>query len=309
MSNGRGCRRGSLFVPLVLIAIGALWLYANFRPDVNAWDIIARYWPVLIILLGFGKLVDYFVQRNSTGDPGRPRHAGEIAAVAILVILFFAALSRPSKGSRTVHETKSVDAQGASSVAVSLDMPAGNLSIEGGATKLLEGDFSYSQMYGEPNVDYSANGANGSLSITQDNASHVHFGTSHNRWDLHLNDDETTDLKVNMGAGEGNFHLSGLNLSHLDIQVGAGEVNADLGGNWKKNVDVNIQGGVGTASVRLPRDVGVQVHASGGIGTISTDGLRHDGDDYVNNAFGKSPVTMRVEVTGGVGSVHLIIEP
>jgi hypothetical protein len=51
--------------------------------------------------------------------------------------------------------------------------------------------------------------------------------------------------------------------------------------------------------------VGVRVHASGGIGTVSTDGLTRDGDDYVNAVYGKTPTSINLTVSGGVGTIVL----
>jgi len=71
-------------------------------------------------------------------------------------------------------------------------------------------------------------------------------------------------------------------------------------------VDVRIEGGVGSATVRLPNSIGVRVHAEGGIGSINVRGLQHRGDYYVNEAYGTSPITMNVNVEGGVGEIRLI---
>jgi hypothetical protein len=57
--------------------------------------------------------------------------------------------------------------------------------------------------------------------------------------------------------------------------------------------------------VRLPRDVGVEVHAKGGIGEVRPGELKKEGDAYVNDAYGKSPVTLRVNVEGGIGEINL----
>jgi predicted membrane protein len=87
--------------------------------------------------------------------------------------------------------------------------------------------------------------------------------------------------------------------------MGAGQFTADLTGNWKKDIEADIHGGVGHAIILLPEDVGVRVRATGGIGSISSGGLKRDGDEYVNEMYGKSPVTLRLDVSGGVGNIEL----
>jgi hypothetical protein len=55
----------------------------------------------------------------------------------------------------------------------------------------------------------------------------------------------------------------------------------------------------------VPRDEGVRVVASGGIGSIHADGLKNNGDGYVNDAYGKTPQTIELTVHGGVGQINL----
>jgi predicted membrane protein len=92
----------------------------------------------------------------------------------------------------------------------------------------------------------------------------------------------------------------------VEVEVGVGEVQVDLRGKPKHDYDVRIRGGVGEATVRLPSDVGVYAEARGGIGEISAPGLRHDGERYYNEAYKKSPITVKLDVQGGVGSIKLI---
>jgi hypothetical protein len=53
----------------------------------------------------------------------------------------------------------------------------------------------------------------------------------------------------------------------------------------------------------------VRVHATGGIGSIGAGGLKREGDEYVNEMYGKSPVTLRLDVAGGVGKIELLPTP
>jgi hypothetical protein len=51
-------RRGSLVLPLLLIAIGTLLLLPNFIPDVPLLDWVARYWPWVLIVWGGLRLIE-----------------------------------------------------------------------------------------------------------------------------------------------------------------------------------------------------------------------------------------------------------
>jgi hypothetical protein len=43
----------------------------------------------------------------------------------------------------------------------------------------------------------------------------------------------------------------------------------------------------------------------GGLGKINAKGLNRAGDSYVNDAYGDSDVTLKVDVEGGVGQINL----
>ena len=54
-----------------------------------------------------------------------------------------------------------------------------------------------------------------------------------------------------------------------------------------------------------PSAVGVYVDVLSGIGKISTNGLRRDGNTYMNDAYGKAEVTLRINISAGVGEINL----
>jgi hypothetical protein len=174
------------------------------------------------------------------------------------------------------HESRTVDLEDAKSVNSSVQTSAGQLTISGGSSRLLDADFGFSDSYASPRVDYHIDSGVGQLTISQDDR---------------------------------NTHFRDLLLTRLRVDMGAGQVDVDLTGNRKKDLDADIEGGVGQATIRLPTKVGVVVHASGGLGTINAHGLKHEGDEYSNDAYGKTPATIHLKVQGGIGQINLIQEP
>jgi len=200
-------------------------------------------------------------------------------------------------------ESRTIKLGQAKSARVEIEMPAGELNIDPGAQELLEADFTYHSASSQPQLDYNVSGNQGRLSIHQSGSTHGRGGR--NTWDLHLSNKVPLELKVEQGAGRAKLKLGGLALSRLEVEIGAGETIVDLSGDWKNDLNASIQGGVGRATVRLPSDVGVRASAAGGIGAIHVHGLKKEGDAYVNEAYGKSPVTVKVQVEGGVGEINL----
>jgi hypothetical protein len=313
MAQGVNPRRVSLVFPIILITVGALFLIHNWRPAFDPWPILATYWPLILIFVGLGKIWDNAQRRrNPDAPPGVSIGAtfGILAFVVVLVVLLWHGRSfsrRYGLSSGTQHSTRSVASQQAKSAHVNLEMGAGQLNINGGARDLLEADFTYSDSYSEPKVDYHVTDGVGQLSISQDSHS-VNFGPSRNDWNLHFSREVPLDLKVDMGAGQGNLHLRDVPLTQLELNLGAGQMDVDLTGERKKDLNADIEGGVGQANIRLPKDVGVIAHASGGIGSIRVHGLKQDGDSYTNEAYGKSPVTIHLKVEGGIGEIVLTQE-
>jgi DUF4097 and DUF4098 domain-containing protein YvlB len=88
----RYVRRRSLAGPIVLIALGVLFLLGNFH--LLTWRTLghywARYWPVLIILWGVVKLVEHW-QDNRDGVPGRGIGVGGVFLLIFIILLGAAA--------------------------------------------------------------------------------------------------------------------------------------------------------------------------------------------------------------------------
>jgi hypothetical protein len=293
-------RGSSLVGAFLLVALGLLFLYSNFRRGLDPWPLLSRYWPLLLVFLGLGKLWDQFSPDDSAR---RAWLSGREIAVILLLLIFGVALSF-STASRPVHDVETVDRQGSEPVRVHVQMPAGDLRLSGGASKLLEADFRYAEREGKPKISYQGSAMGGQLEISQAGKK-FNFGRTENHWDLRFGNNIPMELSVDMGAGQSELKLGELSLTRLEIKLGAGEIIADLTGNWKKDLDADIRGGVGHAVILLPEDVGVRVHATGGIGSIMADKLRREGDEYSNDLYGKSPVTLRLDVSGGVGNIEL----
>lgn len=305
MGKGANRRGHSITGGLILIAIGVFFLVISLHPDLDLWPIVARYWPVVLIIIGLGKIFDALQVRNSDGT-GSPRSNLGLGS-AVLAVVGVLVLVAMLHGGRVVllQETQAIELQGAKSVKASVNLPSGTLDVAGGAPRLLDADLKYRQRDGVPQLNYSVANGEGTLDITQDSPSHTHLAGSGNDWHVRFADGVPLDLDVNIGAGKGDMHLRGLDVNNLDIKVGAGQLNLDLTGPRKSDLHVDVQAGVGSGVIRLPKELGARVHASGGVGSVSANGMREEGDDYVNDLLGKTPATIYVTINGGVGHITL----
>ncbi len=216
----------------------------------------------------------------------------------------------PAPPPEPVEETRTVPLGKAEMVNVRIEMKGGELDVSGGAQELLHGFFSYRSEGWKPEVSYSEAGFRGNLLVRQSGVRYTigPQGGFRNEWRLKLSNTVPMDLEVKLGAGRTEMDLAGLHLRSLEVHLGAGELDLNLAGQWRKSFEARIRGGVGKATVRLPKDVGVEARARGGIGAIHTSGLKREGRHWVNDALGSSPVTLRIDVEGGIGEIRLETE-
>lgn len=80
-------RRGSIFWALTLIAVGALFLFQNFNPAVHPWQLIAKYWPILIIFWGLSKLFDYLQAEAHPDTIAPPLFTGSEIVLLVLILI------------------------------------------------------------------------------------------------------------------------------------------------------------------------------------------------------------------------------
>jgi hypothetical protein len=237
-----------------------------------------------------------------------------IVALAVLVGLIvllvgWFAISRVSGTPLTVGQShtdsQSVQLAGAAAVDVNVSMGAGNVTVGGGAADLLDADFTYNVAAWKPLVNYTVNGASGTLTVSQPDTRGSAIGNTRYEWNLRFNNDVPMKLTTNTGAGNTELRLGTLNLSRLTVNSGAGNTTMDLSGTPRQNLEATINGGVGNTTVRLPAGTGVRVVASGGLGKVTANGFTVNGDTYTNDVYGKTPVTLNIMVKLGVGNVTL----
>ncbi len=78
-------RRGSIVGPLILLALGVLFLLHNLRPEFS-FARLAQYWPYLLIFWGAARLLEYFVCRATSRPIASTLSGGEIF-LAVLICL------------------------------------------------------------------------------------------------------------------------------------------------------------------------------------------------------------------------------
>lgn len=258
-SNPR--RHTSYFFPLLLIALGVIWLLNNLGIilAINFTNLLML-WPLLLVVLGLELI---FGRRY-------PWVSFVIAAIAVGAIVW-SLVGGPSFASRdqgVKHQVFSALTENSESVDLYLDLGSASTTVFAGINPklVLDADLDY---IGEIRID--DNQARQRV-IRLDEFSPANtwvfgsnlFETRH--WKIGLNPKLPLTLDTNVGSGSTDLDLSVLNLSALKVDGGSGSFNVVLP-EKSKAYTVDIAGGSGSIQVDIPCKANVTLHLDGGSGS------------------------------------------
>jgi hypothetical protein len=179
-----------------------------------------------------------------------------------------------------------------------IDMSSGNcdFNMDSSRLKTLE-------------IDSSSGNVDATLIGNQSLLQEVNIDLSSGAASLDLSGDypSLSTLVIKSSSGNVDADLTGnySALSSVDLDLSSGNVFADLTGNWENDAQVELAASSGQITLRLPQDVGVYVDAHTSNGNIKASGFRLDDDNYVNDGYGESNVTIHVKATVSSGNIEL----
>ena len=206
------------------------------------------------------------------------------------------------------YSSESVEMDDSEGMRVDLRMGAGDLRVTDGSAKMMRADFAYSVPSWKPEVRYSRQGKQASLTIEQPGKNHTTLGNTKYSWDLQLSKKVPVDLALHFGAGQARLDLGSLHLRGVELEMGVGQLDVDLRGRPKHGYNVNIHGGIGEATVRVSADAGIYAEAHGGIGSIKVRGLQQEDGHWVSPTYDRAENKIRIEIQGGIGQINVIAD-
>lgn len=325
-------RERSFFLPVLLIAIGGLWLLGNVGVlSIANLAMLARLWPLILIVLGAYILV-------------KPRYEGirsliALGGIGLIVVL---TLVGPALGGSRVAEAQaehfSEAIKGAESASVRLDLAAADTTISPltDSDELFSADIRYIgqlnfEVIGGPNRQIHLRNEARNLQLFDFSG----MGDGSLRWDVGLNAAVPVNLTINGGAGSSALHLMDLNLTGLDYNMGAGSLDLELpgtelpyrvdlnGGAGSINITIeegaaltlDIDGGAGSLDLDVPDDAAVRINGKTGVGSINVPAgyERISGEDdfvgsdgvWVSPNWDGADRQIDIIYNGGVGSVTI----
>lgn len=285
--NGGGRRLGSIFLPLILIGLGALLLLQNAGLiQVSIWDVVGRLWPLIPVLVGIELLIG---QRS-------PRAAVLvmllviICAVPAIVLFGLVAVDSSQSGGWTVNITSDHShSQTASRLPrieepladveraeVELRLGVGELhlsSLPASSPLLIAGDFVAGSGREAPawEVGRIQNGEHAEIRIVSGSGAYdFNSENSGERWDLQLSPEIPIEMDLKAGVvSQVELDLTRLLVPELEVEVGAAQLHLRLPAHG--HTEATVEAGAADITIDIPADTPARIRTRGGLAQIEVD--------------------------------------
>jgi cell wall-active antibiotic response 4TMS protein YvqF len=301
-------RRG-VFWPLVLIALGLVFLLSNYGFVTISWLAILSLWPLLLVLIG----LDIAFARRwplQTLIAEVLVIAGGLALVATSPTVGGVVFFSGGNGGGGVTDV-SAPRGNATSVSVALSGGAGRYHVTSGATALLDAHSA------NPDLRLRTSGSSDHPDLRIDQVGPEGFFrvTSGIDINVQLASDVPTSFTMNLGAGEFDVDLSDVRITDARVNTGASTLRLTLP---KPTGDVAVRVSAGASQIILtvPDGVDARVTTTGGLLSLRSDnpGLGEGGGTGGCVACGTSVQTTgyasahdRVTVTISAGASSITV--
>ncbi|MBN1311144.1 MAG: DUF4097 family beta strand repeat protein [Anaerolineae bacterium] len=309
-------RRGrpGIIFPILLIGVGVVALLSNLGvADVN-WQVLVRFWPVLLILLGldviFGR--HSFLGSVIVGLAALITVAGLLWVSSAPARLEVIGIKEPKWG-QAVSGNIEEPLGNVSRLEVDVDLSASELVIgaQSGREYAVQGDYSTDSVL-QPSVYYDTHGDTGELTITQsgDNWLFPWDWNVQNRVTVNLPADIPIDLRVKGDLGGQSLDLTGLDVRYLEVENSSGPVTVVLPQSAELS-SVNISADLGSITVSVPNGAAINVDdldISNGSGAVTLNLPSLGSLEHVNIKADLGAITITVPDNASLDMRSLYVE-
>jgi hypothetical protein len=259
--------RQGVFWPLLLIALGLVFLLSNFGVISGvSWLAIASLWPLLLILIG---LDIAFARRWPL-----PTLAAEVLVIAAgLALVAYSPNLSPGIfvfGNGATGQTDVAIPRGATQLNLTLNGGAiRSYHVSGGASQLVEAHSA------NPDLRLRVTGGgNGRADVRIDQVSQGFFHPIEDGdIQIRLASDVPTSLTINVGAGEFDVDLSDLRVTDAKVNVGASSMRL-VAPKPSGDIAIRMNGGASNIVIVVPDGVDARVATTGGLLSLRSDNTR-----------------------------------
>lgn len=297
--------KNNLFVGLALIAAGLMLALYNFGYiDWSIWMAIADLWPLIFVVIGVSIIFKH-----------KPWVNGLAWSLFLLVLIaygFYMSSVSPERWRNSFpgnqfreYEERSFSydySEGIKNAKLSLELGAGNITVESDSTRLLSAVTTNPYIESNPVIE----GENASFQFSTERMGMMPMGRDSYSYDFKLGNKALWDIEVDCGAIDSNFDLAGIPVSSLDIDSGAADIEIQMG-SLQKDSTININSGASDISIAVPSTSGVRVYIDAALKSNNLDSLgwSKKNDYYESPNYAQAENKINIELNTGVGNFQL----
>jgi len=295
----------SFFWPLLLIAVGVIFLLANTGVlSQGAVERLGDLWPLLLVIFGLQLVFNYTM----------PRQQATLVGLATTAVIVIGAVVFAAAAPAAIYGTQQKDASAplGSVRSATLDLSYSGATIDVQVGDL--GDTLYKAHVeypgGETAPEFHVDRNSGTVSVQSgSNAFPLHLfgGSSLRHVMITLNTSIPWGVDVSGGVGDVQLDARELQLSKIDISGGVSRINAQLPAP-KGNVTIDVSGGASDVTLSAPAGSEWQVSVSGGVSSVNINGATFNelGSNFSRQSSGYGSATNRftVDISGGASNVN-----
>lgn len=292
-------QRSSWAMTIVSLGLGVILLLGNlgYLP-MNAWGLLVRLWPVLLVA---GGLDIAFGRRDSVWNTLLRLGLGLLLVAGIIWVVV---ASPFGVGVKEVPFQQQLDDVTASKV--SFSTPVGNIKLDGGSESdlLLAGTAALPRNM-DLKSDYSLlMGGSSSLELAAKGQSSMVMGVTSLPWNFKLNSNIPLDLYVELAMGEIDAQLDDTMATKINTEMAIGKTTVSLP--CSQDASVNIQVAVGDVEIFVPKGCNVSINLETGLVShdLPAGYLKTNNNVQNENAASDSP-KLDVKIDLAIGMVKI----
>jgi len=294
-----------LFWGICFISLGILFLANSvFHANIQL-ETIAKFWPVIPILLGANLLFEQqYVKAATSGVAG-----------LFLGLVIFSLISHPyscteihfnESEMKNVNFTLPDDAK-IKRVEFELNAGAGAFSISDGDSNLVK--IISSDKLSRFAVDTTISDSTAEISLKmKDIKAKFNIGkdsSKQNGVGIKLNTRPLYSTTIEIGAATANLDFSKLKIEQLHLKMGAASLQLSLGQPVNES-EVTIEAGASTMNISIPKDAAVSIQTDLALSSKNMGGLTEKSDNnYESAGFASAKNKFVIKIDGGLTTLNI----
>lgn len=309
----------NVFWGVILVVIGALFIFNNLGWFDFSFRSLFDMWPALLIIWGISML---------------PLKGGlkTILSVITVLLAIFIASTRDYSDHWTSRLNRHVNVRGVDwdnsedeydqsdnvytytfnedydasikTAVLNMDIAAGKFRIEDTTNYLI--DFEAENNVGQYKKEVMKNGSTTEIYVSLEEG-RIRSGTNKNRAYIKLNTEPVWEMKLDVGAADFVGDLREFKVSKVEIDGGASSIKLKIG-DKQNETNIDIETGASAVKVYIPESAGCEVISNTVLSDLDLKGFIKDGKTYRTPNFSEQKQKVYISLDAAVSALDVIRE-